>query len=313
MTPAADPWLAPLRRRLRREVAVAAREPLPGGYGGGAERIDLDDGTAVVLKASAPGEAAALRAVAVVGGPVRVPKVLASGDGWMVLEHEPGGPLPPADPVPDDVWRTLALVHAHWRRNRPRGVPVVDAARWDRLCALAADRLRAAAHPDAEAELRSWAGDARVTTALAVLPRTLCHGDPHRGNVHVGPAGAVLLDWGNARVAPGSLDVAVLRAPDLDGPADAPRAPVPALYRETLHDALGAEDPPAMIAAEEAWARLQAHVQYLPFAADHQSPERVASMVRVARAALAELPAPAGPAGAHRDPARGRPGSGDPG
>lgn len=295
-----DAWLRPLRTRLRREVRVTAREPLSGGYAsGGAERIELDDGSAVVLKRTGPVEAAALRAVAVVNGPVRLPRMLASGDGWVALAHEPGGPLPDGDPVPDDVWRTLALVHAHWRRNRPRGVPVVDPAWWARLCGTASEALRAAADRsgtdagpallDADAAVRAWAGDDRIATALGALPRTLCHGDAHHGNVHTGPDGAVLLDWGNARVAPGSLDCVVLSAPPADGPADAPAAVVPQRYRETLHAELGAPDPPRMIAAETAWARVQAHVQYLPFAAEHQGPERVASMVRVVHTALDEL------------------------
>ena len=296
-----DAWLRPLRKRLRHEVGVTGREPLAGGYGsGGTERIDLDDGSAVVLKRTGPTEAAAMRAVAVVNGPVRLPRMLASGDGWVLLEHVPGGPLPGGAPVPDEVWRTLALVHAHWRRNRPRGVPVVDPAWWARLCDVASDALRAAADRsgtdadagpallDADAAVRAWAGDDRIATALGALPRTLCHGDAHRGNIHTGPHGGVLLDWGNARVAPGSLDCVVLGAPP-DGPADAPAGAVPDLYRETLHAALGAPDPPRMIAAEAAWARVQAHVQYLPFAAEHQGPDRVASMVRVVSAALDEL------------------------
>ncbi|OLM20263.1 MULTISPECIES: aminoglycoside phosphotransferase family protein [unclassified Pseudonocardia] len=297
--PPDDVWLRPLAKRLRREPRITAREPLAGGYGSAAvERVDLDDGSSVVLKAAGPDEVAALRAAAVVNGPVRVPRMLAHGDGWLVLAHEPGAPLPAGTPVPDDAWRSLALVHAHWRRNRPRGVPVVDRTWWGRLCGLASVGLQAAAaragtdgaaYAEADAAVRSWAADDRVATALAALPRTLCHGDAHRGNIHIGPDGAVLLDWGNARVAPGSLDVVVLAAPPPDGPADAPGAPVPASYRETLHDALGAADPPAMIAVEEAWARVQAHVQYLPFAADHQGPDRLASMARVAGAALDEL------------------------
>ncbi|MCM3846478.1 aminoglycoside phosphotransferase family protein [Pseudonocardia sp. DR1-2] len=290
MTPADDAWLRPLARRRRRDLAVRSRTPLTGGYAsGGTERIDLDDGTAVVLKRTGAVETAALRAVAVVNGPVRLPRMLGSGDGWVLLDHEPGAPLPVGAPVPDDVWRTLALVHAHWRRNRPRGVPVVDDAWWARLCGHAADRLRAAGHDTAAASVVAWAGDDRARTALRALPRTLCHGDAHRGNVVAGPAGAVLLDWGNARVAVGSLDVVVLAAPPSDGPADAPSAPVPAVYRDTLSGALGAPDPPAMVAVETAWARAAAHVQYLPFAADHQDPDRVASMVRVAAAALDEL------------------------
>ncbi|WP_224389890.1 phosphotransferase [Pseudonocardia sp. ICBG1293] len=304
MTAPGDPWLRPLSRRRRRDLAVRARTPLAGGYAsGGAERIDLDDGTAVVLKRASAAEVAALRAVAVVTGPVRVPRLLVPGDGWVLLDHEPGGPLAPGEPVPDEVWVTLARTHAHWRRNRPRGVPLVDDAWWAGRCAQAAERLGAAAERyDATADagaagvcraaartVGGWAADDRATTALRVLPRTVCHGDAHRGNVHLGPGGAVLLDWGNARVAPGSLDVVVLTAPPADGPADAPSSPVPGLYRDTLHAALGAPDPPAMVAVETAWARVQAHVQYLPFAADHQGPERVDSMVRVAAGALDEL------------------------
>ncbi|MEJ8278328.1 aminoglycoside phosphotransferase family protein [Pseudonocardia spirodelae] len=284
-----DAWLAPLARRLRRTPVVTGRVPLTGGHASGpVERIDLDDGTAVVLKRAGTAEVAALRAAAVVTGPVRVPRLLVPGDGWVLLAHEPGATLAPGDPVPDDVWVTLARTHAHWRRNRPRGVPLVDDDRWSRLCALAADRL-AAAGSAAAATVGGWAGDERVRTALRALPRTLCHGDAHRGNVLTGPAGAVLLDWGNARVAPGTLDVVVLSAPPADGPADAPPSPVPALYRDTLHAALGAPDPPAMIAVETAWARVQAHVQYLPFAAEHQDTARTGSMVRVAAAALDEL------------------------
>lgn len=289
MTVPDQAWLGPLARRRRRTVAVRDRTPLSGGYGsGGAERIDLDDGTTVVLKRTAAVEAAALRAVAVVNGPVRLPRLLASGDGWVLLEHVDGTPLPDDAPVPDEVWRTLALVHAHWRRNRPRGIPVVDDAWWAARCRHAAERLRAAGHDGADLVAR-WADDERARTALRALPRTLCHGDAHRGNVLVGPSGAMLLDWGNARAAAGSLDTVVLTAPPADGPADAPAAPVPAVYRDTLHAALGAPDPPAMVAAENAWARAQAHVQYLSFAADHQPADRATSMIAVVTAALDEF------------------------
>ncbi|MFP5020184.1 aminoglycoside phosphotransferase family protein [Pseudonocardia phyllosphaerae] len=302
-----DDWLGPLAAKLRRPVRVASRAALTGGVvAGSVERITLDDGTDVVLKTGDreknAAEAAALRAVAVVNGPVRVPRMLAHGDDWLVLAHEPGEPLGPGDPVPDEVWRSLALVHAHWRRNRPRGVPVVDPRWWEGLCAQAADALdRAGAdsvHDGADSgaadRIGALATDPRIGTALAALPRTLCHGDAHRGNVLRTPGGGILLDWGNARVAPGSLDTAVLAAPPVDGPADAPAAPVPEIYRETLHAATGAADPPRMIAAETAWARVQAHVQYLPYSAEHLGADRAASMVRVVDEALAELGAALG-------------------
>lgn len=295
--PQDDVWLPVLGRRTRSSPVVVDRAPLTGGYASpGVERVDLDDGRTVVLKAAGQAEIAAMRAIAVVTGVDR-PRMLASGRDWLVLHHHPGPTADPAAPVPDEVWTALALVHAHWRRNRPRGVPVVDPAWWGRLCETVLVALRGAsertgdeAYRDAAAAILQWSGDRRVAAALGVLPRTLCHGDAHRGNVVRDPSGAVLIDWGNARVAPAGLDVAVLTAPGPSEPADRAPDPVPAAYTDTLADALGRPDPPQLQAIERDWALLQAHVQYLGFAADHQGPDRVRSMTAMAAAALDRLP-----------------------
>lgn len=294
--PPDEVWLAVLGRRTRTSPAVTGREPLAGGYvSAQVQRVDLDDGRSVVLKAARPEEIAALRAVAVVTGVDR-PRMLASGRDWLVQTHHPGPPAPAGGPAPDQVWTALARVHAHWRRNRPRGVPVVDPQWWRRLCTTvlaaldgAAARTGDGAYADAAASVRGWAGDERVGRALGVLPRTLCHGDAHRGNVLLDPAGPVLIDWGNARIAPAGLDVAVLRAPDPSGPADAAAHPVPAAYTDTLAAGLGRADPPALVTAEREWGTFQAHLQYLGFAADHQGPDRVRGMTAVADAALDRL------------------------
>ncbi|MDN5914189.1 MAG: aminoglycoside phosphotransferase family protein [Pseudonocardia sp.] len=294
--PPDDVWLPVLGRRTRTTPAVTGREPLTGGYSSpGVERVDLDDGRSVVLKSGRPEEIAAMRAIAVVTGVDR-PRLVASGRDWLVLDHHPGPPADPAAPVPDEVWTTLARVHAHWRRNRPRGVPVVDPAWWGRLCETVlvalrggAERSGDAAYSDAAAAVRAWAADPRIAAALNVLPRTLCHGDAHRGNVVCDPSGAVLIDWGNARVAPAGLDVAVLTAPGPSEPADRTPDPVPAAYTDTLAEALGRPDPPQMRAVEREWALVQAYVQYLGFAADHQGPDRVRAMTGVATAALDRL------------------------
>jgi hypothetical protein len=165
------------------------------------------------------------------------------------------------------VWDTLDRVHAHWHRKRPRGIPVVDGPWWAALCDRTLVAVRAglartgdAAFADAAQALESWRGDRRILRALATLPRTLCHGDPHRGNI----LGDTLIDWGNARVAPAGLDLAVLRAQGAD------TAP---------HDAPGERD----------WADVHVHVQYLGFAADHLGAERVAEMVATAAHALDRL------------------------
>lgn len=248
---------------------------LAGGYVSDAvQRIDLDvDGraVAVVLKAASPVEVAAMRAVAVVGG---APRPLAVGSGWLVMPFVDGAPLADGAPVPDAVWEVLARVHAHWLRKRPRGLPVVDGREWAALCDRTLVAVRGglartgdAAFADASWALGSWRTDPRILRALATLPRTLCHGDPHRGNV----LGDVLIDWGNARVAPAGLDLAVLRAQG---------AVVPALYTD-----LFAGGSPG----EQHWADLHVNVQYLGFAADHLGPARVAEMVAAGAEALDQL------------------------
>ena len=94
------------------------------------------------------------------------------------------------------------------------------------------------------------------------MPRTLVHGDAHRGNI----LGDTLIDWGNARVAPAALDLATLWAQD---------AIPPPWFAE----------PPG----RSDWAVVQVHVQYLGFAADHLGAARVGEMIETAAAALARL------------------------
>jgi aminoglycoside phosphotransferase (APT) family kinase protein len=131
--------------------------------------------------------------------------------------------------------------------------------------------------------LEAWATDARLRAALAVLPRTLTHGDAHRGNVLLDPDGAVLIDWGNARVAPAGLDVATLAA---QGAAAPPAYDAPEL-------------PPDVREVERLWAQVHVHVQYLGFAADHLGTERVVEMIDTAARALDAL-GPALAATSHR-------------
>ncbi|MDT7709272.1 MAG: hypothetical protein QOG20_4879 [Pseudonocardiales bacterium] len=261
---------------------MVGRTQLTGGYVAAAvERVDLDlDGRAVpvVLKAASPVEVAAMRAVAVVRE-TAVGRPLAVGAGWVVLPFVDAPPLADGVPVPDAVWDGLAHVHAHWWRKRPRGVPVVDGPWWASLCDRTLVAVRGGlgrtgdpAYADAERALVAWREEPRIRHALAVLPRTLVHGDAHRGNV----LGEVLIDWGNARVAPGGLDLAVLRAQG---------AEVPARYGDLVAELAGARAP----AWESRWADVHVNVQYLGFAADHLGRDRVAEMTAAAATALEEL------------------------
>lgn len=275
-------WLPAAGRALGAAPVVLDRTPLAGGYvAASVQRLDLDVAgrtVAVVLKTASPVEVAAMRAVNVVGADAAV---LAAGDGWLLLPFVDGTPPADGEPVPDAVWATLARVHAHWWRKRPRGVPVVDASWWARLCDVALTAVRGAAartgdpaFTEAERALVSWRVDPRIGAALAILPRTLVHGDAHRGNV----LGGTLIDWGNARVAPAGLDLATLRGQG---------EPEPAAYRELFDELRPQARPPADL--ERSWGDAHVNVQYLAFAADHLGPARVTEMITTTERALANL------------------------
>lgn len=276
-----DAWLARAGRALGGPPRIVERTPLTGGYvAASVERIVLDVAgrtVPVVLKSASPAEVAAMRALAVVRGVG--PKPVAMGDGWLVLPFAQG--RPPSDAVPDAVWETLARVHAHWWRKRPRGIPVVDAAWWAGLCGRTLTAVRAAAartgdpaFAAAERALLSWRADPRIGAALAILPRTLVHGDAHRGNI----LGGTLIDWGNARVAPAGLDLATLRGQG---------EPVPAAYRGLFDELCPGARPPGTL--ERSWGDVHVNVQYLGFAADHLGAARVTEMITMATRALVDL------------------------
>ncbi len=280
-------WLPGVARWVGVPVTVAARAPLAGGYVAAVERVDLDAGgrsVAVVVKRTDDREVAAMRAIAVVAGVPR-PRLLAAGrdrhGAWLVMPHYPGPALDGTGEVPAPVWEVLGRVHAHWHRRRPRGVPVVDAGWWRTMIverALPAvrgarDRTGDARLTEVAELLQAWSTDHRLLAALALLPRTLTHGDAHRGNVLLDPAGAVLIDWGNARVAPAGLDVATLAAQGAAPPAEYGAPAVP----------------PALAEVERLWAQVQVHVQYLAFAADPLGTARVVEMVGTAARALDAL------------------------
>jgi hypothetical protein len=281
-------WEDVLARKLDAPVRVLARAPLAGGYvAQSVERVDLDVGgreRTVVLKRTGPPEVAAMRALAVVRG-IRRGQALAVGSDWIVMEHVDGTPLTPADPFPDEIWSLLARVHAHWWSRRPRGLPVVDAQWWHRLVDHILIAVRGGAERTGEPEyhaaaavLDGWRADPAIVGALALLPRTLPHSDTHRGNVLIDADGAVLIDWGNARVAPGGVDVAV--------PVEEGECSSEAYHRTFAQLTDGAD---RQWAIEEPWARLHVNVQYLGFAADHLGSARVAEMIDAASAAHARL------------------------
>lgn len=290
-------WLPALARWYARPVSVRAHAALPGGYASaGAFHLVLDVSGRecwAVLKRSTAAEIAALRALAVVPGMDR-PRLIAAGQDevghWLLMPHYSGSPVDAAAVVPTEIWDTLGRVHAHWLRRRPRGIPVVNPAWWHALTERRiVPALRRAGPGDLDPIFESgahavtkWARDPRLLAAMALLPKTLVHGDPHRGNLlwsgHPGE-GATVIDWGNAKVAPAGLDLAVLRAQG---------ATPPESYLRRLDVARGSADA-RLLDVEHHWADVCANVVYLGFAADHLGVGRVVEMIGTADAALTRL------------------------
>ena len=105
---------------------------------------------------------------------------------------------------------------------------------------------------------------------LQRLPVTLVHGDVHPGNIIRSPEGeSVLIDWGNARIAPAMLDLANVVTLGSDSWA---------AYFSTWEKAGGPPLDPAQIRREYDWAVAMVNLQYLPFAAAYRN-ENVPKMV----------------------------------
>jgi hypothetical protein len=207
-----------------------------------------------------------------------IPELVAYGGDWLILPFAPGGPLDWGDPVPANLFDSLAALHAryHGGAGLAAAIPRVTPAWWRALCLNWVDpglRAHAARHPAAttaraRALIDRAASLPAASAVLASLPPTLLHGDVHPGNVLVDPvladpgAGrATLIDWGGSRVGPAALDLANLVSADS---ADVKR------YARTWLRLTGQPLPAGPLELGYRWAALQIPVQYLPWGAGHR-------------------------------------------
>jgi aminoglycoside phosphotransferase (APT) family kinase protein len=291
-------WLPAVQQRYGGPVEVVGNHRMGGGYVSAEVRrinmIAAGAPTSVVLKRGTSTEIAALRALAQVPG-IPGPELIAAGGldteaPWLLTPYYPGLPPSAGHAVPEQVYDTLARVHARYLGRPPAGLPRVNATFWRRLCLqVALPSVEAAAvtpHDGFEAArlaLPRWAQDARMFAALRLLPATLVHGDMHLGNIVVAGAGgdqATIIDWGNARIAPGGLDLAVLSEQGADGHE---------YYRSRVAELASSGAGQGLAEVERYWAVAMGYVQYLGFAADCVGGDRVGEMVERAARAFALL------------------------
>jgi hypothetical protein len=277
VTPEVLEWAG--RVRPGAVVTDCTVRPLAGGnVARQAERLTLhltDGGEPLELvRKDAPGlEIAGLRAAqAVRREGSAIPELVACGDDWLITPLAPGSALDWGDAVPENLFGTLAGLHARYlgEAGLPGVIPRVTSAWFHGLCLIWVEpRLRehAARHPAAtmrraRALLRRAARLPAVATVLAELPATLVHGDVHPGNVLVHADQATLIDWGSSRVGPAALDLANLVAAD---------SPSVARYASAWEQAAGQPLPAIVIELGYRWAALQIPVQYLPWMTGHRS------------------------------------------
>ncbi len=285
---------------------VVARRTLKGGYAAKTvERIDLaltdpagsQSSASFVLKACLGAEVSSLVALRAVPGAEAAPDVVVAWQSpgrssdqqanGFVNPFYPGGPLTFDDRIPEPVLATLARVHAHCHGSSSvEWTWTFDRAHFRR------QHERAMAALDGSANFRTTtpdhAGCLRLlerlgrSEALAAwtdaLPRSLTHGDMHPGNIVLRRDGSpVVIDWGNACVAPPMLDLANIVRID---------SPEWQIYLAAYREARGEVDE-ATCRRAYWWARAATGLQYLPWVAEHTAGAE--GMVRQVAEAEAQL------------------------
>jgi hypothetical protein len=216
------------------------------------------------------------RCVLAADGVAGAPRLLGSGDGWLLLEWAGSVDLGQVgSPV---VWceaaARLARLHV-WGEAQVDELTRGAAVRWDdpRLQLLWARRARAAA-PSNEPLAPLWRRYTRVAERLAAMPRTLVHGDFNASNVLVSrtPTGNRIrvIDWETAGVGPGLLDLASLMSGHL---SERHRVGVVAAYRANLEGGRLAELSDRDFAEALSWCRLALAVRWLGWAPGWSAPE----------------------------------------
>lgn len=277
---------------------------LVGGHAGAAVyrvdlRFHLAGGCAqivpVVLKHTSEGEVAVMRALREVQGAEALPLTVACGQQaplsggapvhWFVTPLYEGEHLTFEDEVPRPVVESLARVHAHLcsRLDQLGWLPRLDGDAIHQAFGAALHGLETAGgrrpHPllaQAHGALTSTSEDPVIWTAFAALPLTLTHGDVHPWNIVRLPGErAVLIDWGNARLAPPMLDLANLVEIDSENWE---------AYLSAWEGATGEAMDPDLARLGYHWATVMINLQYLPYAAgqwplDEDAPAAVSGMV----------------------------------
>lgn len=285
-------------------IEVGQRHPLTGGVGSLlVERVEVTavrssgrrDQFDVVAKRASSAEVIALREIASVPAADAFPELIDAGTDqsgpWVVTPFHPGATMPWDAEVPETVFASLARLH-HRHLGTASTLPadlrrVDEAFCREALTDFASSWIRDAQrkapyplHDRALDLLHRWSYDERIYAGPDVLPATLLHGDVYGLNVVIaedsdGPPR--LIDWGNARVGPLMLDVALSATRSSAGFS---------AYLRAWEDVAGCPLDPWQAEAGHAWARAISNAMFVGAVAERFGPTYAEEMLDQGEAAL---------------------------
>lgn len=290
--------LGALEKRLGRVALVGVTKLQGGATKAGPSRLEILDATGTTRRfVYKPVRASEARVASVVGRPhgeYGAPETLAAEideahpwefTSWVLTPFIDGPQLTFSDRAPDQILNSLAKLHAdHRERTAEFGWTwTFDGAHMRRTLAQAIDGVRKGRNRDSEQLANRLEPLLQLTlleTLAERLPRTLCHGDIHPGNIVTDPEGqSWLIDWGNVCVAPPTLDIANLIAFGSEGWRT---------YQASLRSAWQLDE--ATLTQAYYWAKVATGLQYLPWiAANTDSPSGMIDEVLSAAARLDSL------------------------
>jgi aminoglycoside phosphotransferase (APT) family kinase protein len=260
----------------------------------------------VALKNTRASEVGVMRALSQVPGAEALPLTIAYGQGvhtsdtgpgdWFVTPLYEGEHLTFEDEVPRLVIESLARVHAYYvsRVKQLDWLCHLDAGAFGQVFDGALKSLEAAEGrcpstllARAYEHLKPARRDPVILDALAELPVTLVHGDVHPWNIICLPDGrSVLIDWGNARIAPAMLDLANLVEMGSENWET---------YLSAWEGASGQAMEASVARLSYHWATVMINLQYLPYQVGQwpgngDVPASALGMVERLQNAVAEMP-----------------------
>ena len=245
---------------------------------------------ALVQKVTDPGEVQVMLALSELLDFETMPEVIdhawspnseEKSDNWFITPFYAGTALTFQDEVPAGVVRSLARLHHYFQGQTERFEFLyrIDASFLKNTLANAVKALESAAleaqNPIFEHGLEHLCKtekNGKIFQALESLPVTLTHGDMHPVNLIRLPGGqTVLIDWGNARIAPAMLDIANLIELDSENWH---------IYLQAWQEVSGRSIDLRLAQLGYYWGTIMVNTQYLPHAVKFAAPEHVGKMVK---------------------------------